>query len=64
LVDTLHGLTLFFIMAVIACTAYSLRLIKRTEIAKVHKFDMIAAQTLLVLYLVLNIYFIARSNGG
>jgi len=64
LVDTLHGLTLFSIMAVIACTAYSLRLIKRTEIAKVHKFDMIAAQTLLVLYLVLNIYFIARSNGG
>lgn len=61
LVDTLHGLTLFFIFAIIAATSYSLRLIKKNKEIKARKFDMIAAQVSLVLYVLLNIYFITQA---
>lgn len=61
LVDTLHALTLFFIFAIIAATSYSLRLIKKNKEIKARKFDMIAAQVSLVLYLLLNIYFITQA---
>jgi len=61
LVDTLHGLTLFFIFAIIAATSYSLRLIKTNKEIKARKFDMIAAQVSLVLYVLLNIYFISQA---
>jgi hypothetical protein len=61
LVDTLHGLTLFFIFAIIAATSYSLRLIKTNREIKARKFDMIAAQVSLVLYVLLNIYFITQA---
>jgi hypothetical protein len=61
LVDTLHGLTLFFIFAIIAATSYSLRLIKTNKEIKARKFDMIAAQVSLVLYVLLNIYFISEA---
>ena len=62
LVDTLHGLTLFFILAVIAATAYSMMLVKRNETKKAQRFDMIIAQVILLLYLVLNIYFISLAT--
>jgi hypothetical protein len=58
LVDTLHGITLFFILSIIICTSYSLRLIKREKIDKAKKFDFICAQVLLGAYLVLNAWFI------
>jgi hypothetical protein len=61
LVDTLHGLTLFFIFAIIAATSYSLRLIKTNKEIKARKFDMIAAQVSLILYILLNIYFITQA---
>src|SRR5215212_7149881 len=44
LVDTLHGLTLFFIFSIITATAYSLLLVKRNELRKAKRFDMIMAQ--------------------
>ena len=62
LVDTLHGLTLFFIFAVIAATAYSLKLVKNNKAKQAARFDMIAAQTFLAIYVILNIYFIAKAN--
>jgi hypothetical protein len=61
LVDTLHGVTLFFIFAIIAATSYSLKLIKENKEIKARKFDMIAAQVFLLLYILLNIYFISQS---
>ncbi|MEO8765297.1 MAG: hypothetical protein ABI416_13455 [Ginsengibacter sp.] len=64
LVDTLHGLTLFFIFSVITATAYSLKLVKENEEKRAHKFDMIAAQVLLLIYVILNIYFISQASGG
>jgi hypothetical protein len=64
LVDTLHGLTLFFIFAVITSTAYSLKLVKEKKEKKANRFDMIAAQSLLLIYVILNIYFISQANAG
>ncbi|MGN6399379.1 MAG: hypothetical protein ACTHMD_02930 [Flavisolibacter sp.] len=63
LVDTLHGVTLFFIFAIITATAYSLLLVKKNKIKQAFRFDMIAAQVVLVLYVVLNLYFISKASG-
>lgn len=62
LVDTLHGITLFFIFSVIAATAYSLILVKRGKIKQAHKFDIIIAQILFFTYVGLNIYFIVQAH--
>ena len=64
LVDTLHGLTLFFIFAVITATAYSLKLVKQNKQKKAARMDMIIAQVLLLVYVVLNIWFISRAGAG
>jgi hypothetical protein len=64
LVDTLHGLTLFFIFSVIAATAYSLKLVKKDQQAKAHRFDMRMAIVLLILYLAANIWFISQASGS
>lgn len=63
LVDTLHGVTLFFIFTIITATAYSLLLVKKNKIKQAFRFDMIAAQVVLVLYVVLNLYFISKASG-
>jgi hypothetical protein len=62
LVDTLHGITLFFIFAVITATAYSLRLVKRNQVKKAYRFDMMTAQGLLLLYIIANIFFIWEAS--
>lgn len=64
LVDTLHGLTLFCIFLIISATAYSLVLVKKNQIKKAARFDMITAQIVLILYVVANIYFIAKASSG
>ena len=61
LVDILHGLTLFMILAIITATAYSLLLVKKGELKKAKRFDMIAAQAVMIVYLVLNAYFILNA---
>src|SRR5437868_3788023 len=62
LVDTLHGLTLFSIFWIITATALSLSLIKKDKIRQAKKFDRIAAVVTLVLYILLNIYFIYQAT--
>ena len=62
LVDTLHGITLLFILTVIICTSYSLKLVKQEKIEKAKRFDLICAQVLLVVYLSLNAYFIYAAS--
>lgn len=64
LVDTLHGLTLFFIFSVITCTAYSLKLVKKGRIKEAEKFDWVAAQVLLTIYVVLNFVFILQAQSN
>ena len=62
LVDSLHGLTLFFIFSIITATAYSLVLVKQNQVKKAKRFDMIAAQVVLLLYLLFNFYFIYSAS--
>ena len=64
LVDTLHALTLFFIFSVVAATAYRLKLVKDNKIKAAGRFDMITAQSLLLIFIVLNIFFITQANAG
>lgn len=63
LVDTLHGITLFFILTIITSTAVSLLLVKRDKIKQASRFDMIMAQVVLVAYVFLNLYFIGKAAG-
>ncbi|HVX25292.1 MAG TPA: hypothetical protein VHB70_03040 [Parafilimonas sp.] len=58
LVDTLHGITLLFILCVVAANAWSLALTKKGDLKRANRFDIITAQVLLALYIILNIYFI------
>jgi len=64
LVDTLHGVTLFFIFATIAANAYSLKLIKRNKMEKAYRFDLLCAVVMLVMYLVMNAGFIWQASKG
>jgi hypothetical protein len=64
LVDTLHGMTLVFILAVIISTAYSLRLIKKDKLSSANRFDRISSITLLIAYVILNIFFITEAIRG
>lgn len=63
LVDMLHGLTLLCILAVITGNVISLKLVKKGKHKKADKFDMYFAQSLLAIYVFLNIFFIARAIG-
>jgi len=61
LVDTLHGLTLLFILLTIAATAYSLTMVKKGK--QVKRFDMRIAQVLFAAYVISNLYFILSATG-
>ncbi len=63
LVDMLHGITLFFIFLVVTSSAYSLMLVKRDKLKQANRFDMVAAQVLLVVYVTLNVWFIVKARG-
>jgi hypothetical protein len=64
LVDTLHGLTLFFILTVIASSGYVLNLIKNDKIKQANKFDWIVARVSVLVYIIFNVYFILQANRG
>ncbi len=63
LVDTLHGITLLSIFIVVACSVYSLKLMKKNKLKEANRFDMLAAQVLLVLYVGVNVYFIYSAQA-
>lgn len=64
LVDTLHGLTLLYILIVIVANAHSLRLIKQNKVPQSVQFDNITGFILLASYLSLNALFIWRAASG
>jgi hypothetical protein len=64
LVDSLHGLTLIFIMLTVLATAISLKLTTSNKRLSASRFDIIAAQVLLVVYVCLNIHFIWQAIQG
>lgn len=64
LVDMLHAITLFFILVVIAANSYSLRMLKQDKIKEAYRFDKITSWIVLVVYVLLNIWFIYRAEKG
>lgn len=62
LVDTLHGLTLFSILAVIVENAWALRLVKQGKHKASVKLDMYFGNALLAFYTLLNIWFIWQAS--
>lgn len=62
LVDTLHGITLFFIFAVITSSAFSLQLVKKDKLKTANRYDFIIAQIMLVVYVSLNLFFILKAR--
>lgn len=58
LVDTLHGLTLCYIFASVACSVYILRLIKANRTEKIAKFNKRAGWLLSLLYAGFSAWFI------
>jgi hypothetical protein len=64
LVDLLHGITLFFILATIASNAYCLNLIKKDKVDRAYRFDAIAARVVIVAYLLLNAWFIWKAANA
>lgn len=64
LVDTLHGITLFFIFAVITASALTLKLIKQQKEQQARRLDFFLAQLFLLVYIALNIYFISHAQNS
>lgn len=61
LVDTLHGITLFFIFISVSTSIYISRLIKNNKMKLTSRFDHIAPWAMLGAYLLLNIWFVYRA---
>jgi len=61
LVDALHGITLLYILLVIAANAYSLRLIKKGQVQKAFTMDNSIGAIVLITYILLNVFFIWRA---
>jgi hypothetical protein len=61
LVDALHGITLMYILLVIAANAYSLRLIKKGQVQKAFTMDNRMGAIVLISYILLNVFFIWRA---
>jgi hypothetical protein len=64
LVDTLHCMTMVFILAIIISNVYSLQLKKNEKLEAASRFDSMAAKILLFLYLVLNAIFIGTAMNA
>jgi hypothetical protein len=64
LVDTLHGITLIFILGVIMASAYSLKLITNGNVVKARIFDKKIAILFLSGYLLANALFIYTAYKG
>lgn len=58
LVDSLHGLTLLFILLTIVGNAVALRLMKRDKLKQANRYDFVMAQIMLLLYIIANVYLI------
>jgi hypothetical protein len=64
LVDTLHGLTLFFIIIIMVSNAYVLNLATHDKTHKALRFDKAMSKILMVAYLMVNALFIYLATNG
>ena len=62
LVDTLHGITLFFILMIMIANAYVLKQSKLGKREEARKFDVICSIVVMTAYIVVNGYFIYMAN--
>lgn len=63
LVDSLHGLTLLFILLTIIGNAVALRLLRQDKLTIANRYDFIMAQVMLGAYIIANIYLINNAVG-
>lgn len=63
LVDTLHGVTLFFIFIIIITTAHALRLLKNHDISVSNRFDKRVGIVVIISYIIINLYFIFQASS-
>lgn len=61
LVDTLHGVTLFFVFIIIVGTAMALHLVKKHDISIANRFDRRMSIVILISYIIINLYFIYQA---
>lgn len=61
LVDTLHGITLFFILMIMIANAYVLKLSKADNRQKANKVDKVCLVAITALYVLLNCFFIYKA---
>jgi hypothetical protein len=61
LVDSLHAFTFIAILFTIIFAVYSLRLTKAEKLDKANKLDTFGARVLLISYVLINIFYIARA---
>lgn len=64
LVDALHGITLLYILLVVATNAYSLKLIKKGKLESSIRFDNRIALILAISYVALNVWIIWNAAVG
>lgn len=64
LVDTLHGVTLFFVFIIIISSVYALNLVKKYDIKRANRFDIRTALALIISYIIINLYFIYEASVG
>ena len=64
LVDTLHGVTLFFVFTVIASTVHTLYLTKKDKVIKAEKYNKRTGWLAILVYLVLNLWFILKAYNS
>ncbi len=62
LVDTLHGVTLFYIFTCIACNAWSLKLFKDNKEKQAKSFDKRVAWFMIISYLIINLWFVIMAK--
>ncbi len=58
LVDTLHGITMFYIFLVMASSIHTLKLIKSNQHKKSKNHNAITGLALLIIYVLLNVWFV------
>lgn len=61
LVDTLHGVTLFFVFIIIVGTALALHLVKKYDVSIANRFDKRMSIVILISYIIINLYFIYQA---
>lgn len=64
LVDSLHGITLFYVFAVIVSSVHSLNLVKQNEITKAQRHNKITGLILILVYVLINAWLVLKAYNS